>query len=127
MDNKHAGVAIAKEIVSNKKKKGPVASESATVHSIGSSTNTHVPSYIFHDKKSSVELVKRDAFRWIFGSVTPFGKTLPPSFCSMFKPILVYTGLIKNTFNTIRDEDCAAFTVCVGTTILECEEFYLGA
>ena len=73
-----------------------------------------------------MELVKRDAFRWIFGSVTPFGKTLPPSFCSMFKPILVYTGLIKNTFNTIRDEDCAAFTVCVGTTILECEDFYLG-
>ena len=84
------------------------------------------PHIFFHDKKSSVELVKRDEFHWIFGSVTPFGKTLPPSFRSMFKPILGYTGLIRKTFNTMRDEDCAAFTVCVGTTILECEDFYLG-
>ena len=76
--------------------------------------------------KFSVELIKCDVFCWLVGSGTPFGKTLLPEFCHIFKPISGYTGLIRQTFNTILDEDYADFTICVGTTLLECEDCYLG-
>ena len=42
LENKHAGVASVKALVSNNKKKGSVESGPSTVHSIESSTNTSV-------------------------------------------------------------------------------------
>ena len=94
LENKHAGVASVKALVSNKKKKVLVESELATVHSIGSSPNTRVTSSITVTmKKSSVELVKHDVFCWIVGSGTTFGKTQSTAVCRIFKPISGYTGL----------------------------------
>ena len=77
-------------------------------------------------KKLSVELVKLDVFCWLVGSGTPFGKTLSPEFRSTFKAILGYSGLIRQTFNTMLDEDYYDFTICVETKLLECEDYHLG-
>ena len=127
LENKHYGVASVKALVSNKKNKGSVETVPETVHTIGSSTNTRVTSAInIAMKKLSMELVKRDVFCWLVGSGMPFVKTLSPAFYRTFKPISGYTGLSRQTFNTMIDEDYASFTICVGTKLLECEECYLG-
>ena len=63
LEKKHYGVSSVKALLSNKKKKGMMASVPATVQSIGSSPNTRVPSSISVTmNKYSVELVKRDVF-----------------------------------------------------------------
>ena len=63
LENKHAGVASVKALVSNNKKKGSMASGPTTVQYIGSSPNKCVPSSAtFTMKKFSAELVKRDVF-----------------------------------------------------------------
>ena len=121
LDNHHAGVASFKALVINKNKKCSLEIVPETVHSIDSSPNTRVASSItVAMKKSSVELVKRDVFFWLVGSGTPFEKTLSPAFCCIFKPISGYTGLRRQTFNTMLDEDYDAFTICVVTKLLGC-------
>ena len=86
LENNHSGVSSVKALVINKKNKWSEASRSATIHSIRSSPSTCVPSSIaFTMNKLSVELVKRDVFCWIVGYGTPFGKTLLPAFCCIFK------------------------------------------
>ena len=63
LENKHAGVASVKALVSNNKNKSLVVSVPETEHSIGSIPNTRVPLYISVTmKKFSDELVKRDMF-----------------------------------------------------------------
>ena len=77
LENKHAGVASVKEMVSNNNKKCSLESGPATIHSIGSSPNTCATFSIFVTmNKLSVELVKYDVFRWLVGSGTQFGKTI---------------------------------------------------
>ena len=65
-------------------------------------------------------------FCWLVGYGTPFGKTLSPAFRRIFKQISGYPGLSRHTFNTMLGEDYTAFTICVGTKLLEYEDCYLG-
>jgi hypothetical protein len=113
LEKKHADIASVKELVSKKmKKKGSVGGEPTTVSPHAS---TRVPSSIaVTTKKSSMEVVKRDVFRWLIASGTPFAKTLAPSFRRIFATqisgIPGYTGLSRQTFNTMLDKDYTAFT-----------------
>ena len=100
----------------------------ATVSSRGS---THVPSSIAVTmKKSCIEIIKRDVYRWIVASGTPFSKTQAPSFRRIFETKLsgvgAYSGLSRQTFNSMLDDDNTSFTHYVGTKLRDCEERYLG-
>jgi hypothetical protein len=77
-----------------------------------------------------MEVVKRDMFRWLIASGIPFAKTLDPSLHRIFaikiSGISAYTGISRQNFNTLFDEDYTGFTHFVGTKLRECEYHYLG-
>jgi hypothetical protein len=86
-----------------------------TPSTISSRASTHVLlSIAVTMKKLSMEVVKRDVFRWLIASGTPFVKTLAPSFHGIFATkisgISGYTGLSRQTFNTLIDEDYTVST-----------------
>ena len=112
LDKTNYGEANVMTLVSNNKKKRLIASGPANVHFIGSSTDTPVPLSIdVTMNKYSMKLFKCDVFCWIFGYGTPFGKTLSPAFCRIYKPISGYTSLCSQTFNTIFDEDYPSIAI----------------
>jgi hypothetical protein len=76
---------------------------------------THVLSSIDVTMKTlSVKVVKRYVFRWLIASGTPFVKTIAPSFHGIFDSkisgISGYTGLSRQTFNTMIDEEYTVST-----------------
>jgi hypothetical protein len=129
LEKQHADEPSVKDLMlSKKKKKGSVEGTPATVSSRGS---TRVPSSIAVTmKKSAVEVMKRDVYRWLVASGTPFLKTQAPSFRRIFGTQLSgaakFVGLSRQTFNSMLDDDYTSFTHCVGTKLRECEDRYFG-
>ena len=77
--------------------------------------------------RTAVEIIKRDIFRWLISSGTPFAKTLSPSFRRIFlTPFKGYTGLSRATFNSLLDGEYTSFAKSVGDKLRECESHYLG-
>jgi hypothetical protein len=120
LEKKHAKLASVKALVSKKNKKGSVGSGKYTSNRIipcVDSRYSHSLVYWCHHQEVVLGVGQT-------GSGTQFAKTCAPSFCGIFVTQISggYTGLSRQTFNTMIDEDYTYFANCIGTKLRECED-----